>query len=120
MTSTCPAHCQWGLLWCSAPTKLNRKFREQWNNCSKIQGHSHHCQLSQHVTLHLTGLTPQGRASYGRCSATHKIKTGILKKCSRVWREVDSQYSPPNVTVLDVLCVMREVIGRATKLQLLT
>ena len=38
MIPTCLAHFQWGLLWFSAPTKLNRKFVNNGTTAAKFRG----------------------------------------------------------------------------------
>ena len=107
MTLTCFAHSSGGLLWFSAPTNFNRKFV---NNGTKVAKFRDTVNSAIELTCNIAfdGAHIPRACFCGQCQffcATHKTKTGILKKKCRAGRygKMDSQYSPPDVTVLDVL-----------------
>ena len=81
-----PCPLQWALLWFSAPTNLNRKFvnngtpvAKTWDTVSSA--------IEFTCSIAFDGAHTPRHAFYGRCQfscATHKTKTGKLKKKCRM------------------------------------
>ena len=101
----CPL--RWALLRFLTPTNLNRKFVNNETKEPKFRD-TVNSAIELMCNIAFDGAHTQGRGFCRQCQflfATHKTKTGILKKKCRAWGVGEDSLAmfTPDVTVLDVL-----------------